>query len=82
MGNKKKSKGMSDEERKLLERDFFYPGLSGVAADGECTGLMPTAATNESESESYQQLFETELPETPVVNKNKNKDKDKDKKKS
>lgn len=51
--------------------DDSYPDISNVVSSSECTGMMYAPPQDESEIESYQELFNMELP------KGKNNDKEK-----
>lgn len=44
-----------------------YDYLQSAASAQDCTGLMPTPATNKAEEESYEELYPI-LPKIPIEN--------------
>lgn len=54
---------INNTNNQLNELDYdSYPDISNVVSSCECTGMMYAPPQNESEFESYQELFNMELP--------------------
>lgn len=57
----KKIKNRVKGEDKEIDYDD-YPGISNTASSTECTGMMYAPPQNEEEFESYQDMFDMEIP--------------------
>jgi hypothetical protein len=56
-------KKMVNNTEVFNEKDYdSYPDISNVVSSCECTGMMYSPPQNESEFESYQELFNMGLP--------------------
>jgi len=40
----------------------YYPNIASTESSGECTGMMHVPPQNEYEDESYQDMFDMEIP--------------------
>lgn len=47
------------------DMEALYEHLNPVASSTECTGLMPTPATEPSELDSYSDIYDIPLTESP-----------------
>lgn len=63
----KNQKKASEENQRIIDS---YDYLSNAASTQDCTGLIPSAPSNEEELESYDALYKYQPPEVPAV-KNK-----------
>ncbi len=60
----KSYKKMVNNTNKQFSESYYdsYPDIANVVSSCECTGMMYAPPQDESEFESYQELFNMELP--------------------
>ena len=50
------------KKQKNKKEKIVYPDISNVASSSECTGLMPNIPQNDDEYDSYQEMYDMEIP--------------------
>lgn len=60
---KKKKKTATPIERQ--DKEALFRHLNAVASSTECTGLIPTPATEEAELDSYSDIYDVPLADSP-----------------
>ena len=59
----KKQKAETPVDRQ--DKEAIFRHLNAVASSTECTGLIPTPATDEAELDSYSDIYDVPLADSP-----------------